>query len=160
LTSAPYNWLITDGGLFADAFKMIWNTNNGDVQPTVILPLVEGGTYSFTVEWGDGNSDAITSWDQSETTHTYASGGTYEVFISGTIEGWSFEVQANSANAQKLTQINKWGPLKLGNVGGYFENCSNLSYILSQAALDLTGVTDLSKMFRGCNSLSIAWYLD
>jgi len=35
------------------------------------------GTYNTLVDWGDGNSDLITSWNQAEVTHTYATADIY-----------------------------------------------------------------------------------
>lgn len=46
-----------------------------DWTDTFTLPLVSYGKYDFSVDWGDGNSDRITAWDQAEKTHNYASSG-------------------------------------------------------------------------------------
>ena len=37
--------------------------------------------------------------------------------ITGLVRGWRF---ANSGDRLKLTNISQWGPLQLGNDGGYF----------------------------------------
>ncbi len=36
-------------------------TSTNDFE-SISLPLVSNGTYSFFVDWGDGNNDIITSW--------------------------------------------------------------------------------------------------
>jgi hypothetical protein len=41
------------------------------------LPLISTGNYNFVVDWGDGNTDTITVWNQAETLHTYATEGQY-----------------------------------------------------------------------------------
>ena len=53
-------------------FVSQWKTDNPGVSNNdqITLPLVSGGTYNFLVQWGDGNSDTITVWNQAETTHT------------------------------------------------------------------------------------------
>ena len=77
-----------------NAFISIWNTTltciGSSASNQVWLPLEINGTYDFTVAWGDGTNDTITSWDQAEVTHTYTSPGTYTVAITGSIEGWQF----------------------------------------------------------------------
>ena len=47
------------------------------------MALKNTGTYNFTIDWGDGNSDVITSWDQAEVYHTWAGTGPYTCSING-----------------------------------------------------------------------------
>ena len=109
----------------ASMFVSEWKTDNttGSVSGSnqISLPLESDGTYNFTVDWGDGSSDTITSWNQAEVTHTYAFSGTYTVKISGTIEGFRFN---NGGDRTKIIDISQWGILKLGNNGTYFSGCS------------------------------------
>ena len=130
-------------------FISLWDTSLGDGNPTIALPLYDGGNYYFTVNWGDGNSDVITAWDQLEVTHTYVTGGQYTIIITGTIEGWSFN---EIGDCGKLKKIQNIGILKLGNIGGYFAGCNNLTSI--KGTFDLTGVTNMSGMFSNCSSLT------
>jgi len=44
-------------------------------------------TYDFTVDWGDGTENTITSYNQPEIEHTYATAGTYTIAIHGTMGG-------------------------------------------------------------------------
>jgi PKD repeat protein len=69
------------------------------------LPFVGGGTYSCSVDWGDGNTDVISSFNQAETLHTYSSGGVYTVKITGTFKGWTFGVTPNPNDAPKMLEI-------------------------------------------------------
>lgn len=138
-------------------FITTWKTDNkGSItgesdSNQVVLPLVSEGSYDFDVSWGDGTSDHIASYSDPARTHTYASAGTYEVWITGTIEGFSFGV--NRSDRLKLIGILAWGNLRLGNSGWYFGNCSNLR-ITATDSLDLTGTTNFRGFFRGCTSLS------
>ena len=101
------------------SFVSRWDTIRGGVSSStqIKFPLVSSGTYDFTVDWGDGTTDTITSYDQAEVTHTYISEGTYSVVIDGTLTGWQFN---NAGDEEKLTNITQWGNLSLGNSGGYF----------------------------------------
>ena len=47
------------------------------------LPTNANGTYNFVVDWGDGSTDTITGYRQSEVTHTYSTGGVYTITITG-----------------------------------------------------------------------------
>ena len=117
---------------------------------TFALPLEASGTYDFIVDWGDGNSDHITTWNDAAVTHTYASAGTHTVSISGTIQGWRFN---NVGNKTKIYDIKSWGSLRLGNSGGYFYGCSNLT-VSATDVLDLTGTITFLTAFYGCSSLT------
>jgi hypothetical protein len=50
-------------------FVSTWDTTKaGSASDTVVLPLLSGGTYSGTIYWGDGNSDALSYANR---THTF-----------------------------------------------------------------------------------------
>ena len=100
------------------------------------------------MDWGDGSSEVITTWDQPGVTHTYGSSGIYTLNITGTIEGWKI---SGNQDKLKITNISNWGPFKLGNAGpseagSYFNGTSNLK-ITATDILDLTGTTNLSYAF-------------
>ncbi len=119
---------------------------------TFTLPIYNGGTYDFAVNWGDGNSDTITAFDDAAVTHTYADSGatTYTVSITGIITGFRF----NSVGDRLLMRdIKSWGPLNVGNNGGYFYGCSNLT-ISATDVLDLTNTFSMASGLRSCSSLT------
>jgi surface protein len=134
-------------------FISVWDTTkispNSSFDNQIELPLISDGTYNFSVEWGDGTSDRITTWNQLETTHTYASQNNYTINIKGMIVGWSF---VNTGDKLKLFEIKQWGVLQLGNSGKNFYGCSNLK-ITASDILNLTNTTSLESTFRGCSSI-------
>jgi surface protein len=144
--------------ILSTAFISTWNTNNttgsSSASNQIKLPLDSGGFYNFTVDWGDGTSDLITSWNQPETLHTYATAGTYTIGIVGTIQEWSFGNSIVNDN-EKLLSISSWGFLEFGLVSDQnFLSCVNL---------DLSGVTDIPNLsasvmfnnaFFNCTSLT------
>lgn len=156
----------------ADIFSTQWKTDNaGDTNSTSIaLPLESSGNYSFTVDWGDGTQDTITTWNQTETTHDYGTAGTYTVNISGTIEGWRFgRGSTDYGDAKKFVSVDQWGTLVLKNyssdlfAGAYFYETSNLAIPASDApnlsqaqsmerAFSNSGITDPS----GINSWDVS----
>ncbi|MFW9963828.1 MAG: BspA family leucine-rich repeat surface protein, partial [Candidatus Sifarchaeia archaeon] len=137
----------------AELFVSDWNTTltstGSSDSNQVRLPLEEGGTYQFLVDWGDAHSDMIDTWNQPEVTHSYTSAGVYTIRIGGTLVGWRFN---NEGDRLKLVEISQWGQVRLGNSGGYFYGCSNLN-LTANDSLNLTGTTSLSGLFLHCERL-------
>ncbi len=102
------------------------------------------------VDWGDGSSETITSWDSPGKTHTYATPDSYIVTIAGTISGWSF---SPSGDNKKILEITNWGALGFGDTSSQFHGCSNLT-ISATDTPDLSGTTSFFRMFSGCGSLT------
>jgi surface protein len=128
-------------------FTTEWTTTANSEQ--ISLPYGVG-TYSGTIDWGDGNTDVN---DGSITSHTYATAGTYTVIITGDCTGWYF---GNSGGSTNFTSVVNWGQLQLGpdNYGYNFAFCPNLDLSSVQGTLDLTGVTVLDALFLDCTSLT------
>ena len=138
---------IISGGSFKKPFVFTVVTAGAD---TFQLPIYNGGTYDFHIDWGDSSSNDITAWDDAATNHSYAGAGTYEITITGIITGWRFNL---AGDRTLIHNISSWGPLNLGNLGGYFYGCSNLT-VTATDILDLTGTTTFYKAFRACTSLT------
>ena len=137
-------------------FVSVWDTtrtSTGSSTATQVkLPLISTGTYNFIVDWGDGTSDKITTWNQAQTTHTYATTGTYQVVITGTIQGFRF---ANTGDRLKILSIFKWGTaFRLGATDSHFHGCENLQLNQVEDVLDLAGVTTFANIFNSCSSLT------
>jgi hypothetical protein len=136
-------------------FISLWDTTlvstGSSTNRQVKLPLVNTGSYNFTVNWGDGRSDLITSWNQAETLHTYDVAGSYTIIITGVIVGWSFNLTGDKL---KLVEIFQWGCFNSGNAINCFADCNNLELDNVVDTLDLTGVTTLRGFFWLCTSLT------
>lgn len=139
-------------------FISVWKTDNTTTGSSnsnqVALPLESTGTYNFSVDWGDGTINQITSYNDPTVTHTYSTAGTYQLTITGTIKGFSFYNPNNGSygDVRKILTIKQWGILNLGNNGYYFCGCNNLT--ITATDLDLTGTTNLSYAFADCTSLT------
>lgn len=114
------------------------------------LPLTNNGVINFTIDWGDGNTDTITSYNQAETTHTYASPGVYEVAItSGVLRGWQF---GGSGDRNKLIEIYDWSVWEFNTIGA-FRGCNNL--ISSATSVPtITGNDTLVTMFQNASNFN------
>ena len=109
------------------------------------LPFIVGSDYRCVVDWGDGTNDNITYYNQVETTHTYPSGGTYEIKISGKCDKFSF---VNLNDKLKITDIVQWGNIVWKDFNDSFYGCSSLSGYSAIDSPILEYVTDLTGMFR------------
>jgi surface protein len=128
------------------------NTSSGSSTSTQFsLPLVNGGNYDFEVQWGDGNSDTITAWDDTKKTHTYTSAGTYTVKISGICRGWQFN---NGGDRLKMLNITRWGCFESGNTIGTFRGCANLNLTNIYDIPNLANTTTFSFFFANCTGLT------
>lgn len=143
----------SSGGTVADHFK---------------LPLASAGLYAFSVNWGDGTSDYIDTWNASTTEHTYSpSAPGYPLFtvsITGPCWGWMFN---NSGDKLKLMSILQWGDgWRFAGVStvnayagawGHFYGCANLDILASDAPrMDAPVVNNESYLaypFIGCTNL-------
>lgn len=127
-------------------FITTWQTNAPGATNTsqLRLPLESAGTYDFVVDWGDGSQDTITSYNQAEATKTYMVPGTYDVTITGQIEGFSF---SGSSEASKFLDVKQWGNVKLGNNGNQFANTRNLEGFSAVDVPDLSNLTNANRMF-------------
>ena len=100
-------------------FVTVWNVaSDGE---TVTLPLLSGGVYSGTIDWGDGGSTSVLSF--ANRAHVYATAGTYTITISGSdIQGFRF---ANGGDKLKIADISNFGNLTITTDQAFF-GCVNL----------------------------------
>lgn len=158
------------------AFVTVWQTDattvHGDAitdERTVVLPLVAGGTYDLTVDWGDDTTSKVTSYGDPDRTHEYAVPGTYVVVLRGLLEGWHFDFTCwvedeghcldSTSDAHKLREIRQWGTFHFGSPPSSFENCSAL--VINAADVpDLSPPVTLARAFKGCESLGVTSAFD
>ena len=121
-------------------------TSNND---QFTLPLESSfGTNVATpaiVEWGDGSTDTISSYNQAEITHTYSSAGSYTIKISDYMRGWRFN---NGGDSRKMIEISNWG-IYVNNRGNNFYDCRNMDV----TATDKPILEGVGSMFRECHKL-------
>jgi surface protein len=129
------------------SFRIDTTQTSGTATPNnqFLLPLGGSTPPNFTINWGDGTSDVITSDSQPEVLHTYASPGEYFVEItSGVITNWRFQ---GAGDAVKLMEIYDWSKWNL-NFAGAFDGCNNL--VSSATSVPTISSTSLSATFRDC----------
>jgi surface protein len=160
LNNARQNWIDTQnkGPLYSstpllspsfliDTSIVVEGTTTNDNQ--FQLPLTDVGVINFTIDWGDGTTDNITSYNQASTLHTYPTSGEYSITItSGVLRGWSFN---NSGDAVKFKEIYDWSVWDINTTGSFY-GCSNL--VSSATSVPTISTNDLTQTFRGCTNFN------
>ena len=108
------------------------------------LPLISSGTISMNVDWGDGTSDVITTYNQAETLHTYAASGVYTIKITNEVRGWQF---INGGDKLKMNDISNWGQFNITNNQSFY-GCSNMTSTATDSPIIESWT--LFRTFRGC----------
>jgi len=123
--------------------KMQFTT--ASINQSVILPHLSGYVYDYTVNWGDGNSNRVTSSGDTGATHIYSTIGTYTVSISGTCETIYF----NGGGSNLLvTKVLQWGDIGLKQIR--FNSCTNLNSIPNDIVGGLSKVITFDYTFNYC----------
>ena len=154
------------------SFKSVWKTTEANERIT--LPIHEGGTYDFTVNWGDGTeTQEVNSHDDEHREHTYTQAATYTVTITGTLVGFNFNQVPDSKN--HIIEVKEWGELafwgeltekevaeinedpegsKHSDKFGYFKECTNLKSFATTDGPDLSNTNNLMFLFAECNNFN------
>lgn len=114
----------------------------------LILPLVSGYNYNFTVDWGDGSSSTVSAWNDANATHTYATAGDYLVVIDGVMEALGYPSDCN------IKRVYNLGLMNWKNLASAFETNKLISFKTGNT--DTSLVTDLSWTFEGTTNLASA----
>jgi surface protein len=111
------------------------------------------GSYNCTVDWGDGTSDTITTFNDPSWTHDFGVAGTYQIKISGS--AFTKMEFANTNDKDKLISIDNWGLFSFGTSGLFaFWGCSNLVINATDRPKNLISTTNLQEVFRACSSIT------
>lgn len=127
-------------------FKTLWSIGAGQ---SITLPLVNGYSYDFFVDWGDGTSNYIDSYNSENRIHTYSSVGEYVVSIRGICEGWNF--QTVSTSRLLITKVLDFGEVEFKKLSFY--DCNNLNEIDGQ--INGSNITNFQNCFYSNQLTSI-----
>lgn len=131
------------------AFEMtIDTTKAGSASDTFILGAGNIGTYNATIDWGDGTTSTITTYNDADLTHVYSVGGVYQVKISG-----DFNWIKNGGDRLKVISIDNWGTIQWLSLEAAFSSCSNMD-ILATDIPNVSMVTAFNSIFAACTSIT------
>jgi surface protein len=135
------------GECINEDFVTIWQVD--DITTPFRLPkqgfLPEGKSY--TIDWGDGTSDANTYTNVDVPTHSYSTAGAHQITYSGDFTQLRFE------DRDDLLGVANWGNTQWTSMNSMFKGCSKFNNIPSTAP-DLTFTNDLSNMLQGASSFN------
>ena len=148
-----YGWTITDGGqAVSPEFVFSINTENISSGSSDLnqfkLPIQAPSTINSLVDWGDGTSDMITSYDQPEIKHTYSVAGEYTIKMNGVVNGWRFN---NTGDRNKLLYVLNWGVFDI-NIYRTFQGCANFNSLAIDSPTISTN--DLNAVFYYCDNFN------
>ena len=130
-------------------FTFTITTTSSPQNFTLPLVAVGGHTHDFVVDWGDETSSTITSWDDPDKVHEYATAGNYTVKIAGECPSFYFN---NGGDKLLITSVVSWGvDVDLRKLSFY--GCSNLISLPNEAG-KLSLPTDFFYSFFNCTSLT------
>ncbi len=136
-------------------FITTWKTDNpGSSNDNQITIPTTGVGYDYNINWGDGSPIDVSVTGTK--THTYAISGTYTVTITGIFPRIYFNgggFFGDNTDFEKLLTIENWGTNAWTSMANAFSGCKNLR-INTTVSPDLSGVTDLTYMFRECEVLN------
>lgn len=102
----------------------------------------------MTVDWGDGNTSIVTSYDDADIDHTYSAAGDYTLTITGTAQAWYFH---NTGDKDKIISVTNLGAMGWTDLQSAFKGCSKMT---SFAGGDTSAVTNMSDMFSTATGLT------
>ena len=164
----------------ATSFVTTWDTSDN---PRIVLPLVDpdGGVdeeLSFTIDWGDGTTEAqcmntFTSIAEAVISHSYVGNEpSSTITISGDrLPGWSAGAHLQGFAPPEpgyrgpqwpvslLQSVDQWGGFRFGNPADiyskpYFAGASSLTSVPADEPPGLDSLDDLSSMFAGATSFN------
>jgi energy-converting hydrogenase Eha subunit F len=127
----------------------------------ITLPLLNGYTYDFTIDWGDGSSiGTVTSYNDADATHTFMA-GTYDITINGICQCFrtaTFSIydqldESIGNIAPYITEIKQWGICDFLSLS--FSVCDYLSSIPNGKITGADNVTDIRGLFMTTSITSI-----
>ncbi len=142
-----YGWTIIDAGESLDCFipfVTTWQTTSPNESITV---PTTGTGYNYTVDWGDGTVDTVTT---GSAIHSYTIPGIHTVAISGDFPRIYFN---NTGDKDNILSVERWGDIAWQNMANAFMGATNLQ-INALDVPDLSQVLDMSFMFAGAISLN------
>lgn len=130
---------------FSQNFRTVWRTTSPN--ESITIPTFGGG-YNYTVNWGDGNSDA---GQTGNAMHTYTVAGDYTVTISGSFPSIYF---SNGGDKDKIISIEEWGSsITWRSMQSAFYGCSNLVNNATDVPIFHSDVTSFNLTFQNCSNL-------
>ena len=150
-----------------EALILVYNVSAGD---EIELPYGlnyynnegrQNAKFDFTVDWGDGNTDAITNTDITDKMrHQYTTAGEKKITINGTFESlcgiyYDYENRENiyHKGIDKIARVEQWGLTELKEIS--LDYCTSLTQIAAPTKNSFKNLTEFSYTFDNTAITSI-----
>ncbi|TAE68714.1 MAG: BspA family leucine-rich repeat surface protein [Bacteroidetes bacterium] len=133
----------------ANAFVTTWVTTDN-----TITILTNGGGYNYSVVWTNpttGVAGNATGLANNYTITGLTNNETYQVAITGAFP--QFYMDYNATERTKIKTIAQWGNIAWISMNSAFKGCDALTYTATDVP-NLSGVIDMSDMFRNCTNFN------
>ena len=121
-----------------DAFIATFRTTSAN--ESITLPYPSIGTYSGTIDWGDGT---VVANSFANSTHTYTVAGDYDVTILGEFD---YGFNGSNASRRKIIDVKQWGN-GITILKQAFYDARSLN-VTATDILDLGITTDIRELFQ------------
>jgi surface protein len=115
----------------------------------VSLYSLPGGTFNANIEWGDGANSTVTSWNDADMKHTYATAGDHVINITGNFPNVIFD---GPSTRDQLTSVLQLGEVGWTRLDRAFSGCPNLTSF-TVGRTNTSAVVNTNGMFRFCTGL-------
>ena len=148
------------------AASMKFTIKTIDPSSEFVIPIdALTGTYTLTVDWGDGNSDPYSSGTAKDAVkHTYTDAGTYQITVTSSeaddtqeqMPRWSVDLVYPFPSVCNYLVSMDTPMLNMGSttLESCFYNCGNLTFISAGLFDKNTAVTDFKDCFYYCEKLT------
>lgn len=125
-------------------------TVDTSVSLTFIFPFNGTSSQSYTVFWGDGDSDIIPAFNASPVSHVFSEADVFEIIVRGQMPQFYFN---DGGSKLVLKTVEQWGS-HFFNFNRSFYGCANLESIPQEPMPDPSSGT-ANRCFTGCLGLQI-----
>ena len=119
---------------------------NVSANESFTIPTYNMSGYNYSINWGNGSPLAYcTTWDDVNSTYSYAEAGTYLIQIKGSFP--RIYTAGHHNLAYKITRVLQWGNVGFQSFNHGFYGCGNLQSLPDGPITGAEDVTDFSDCF-------------
>ena len=138
------------GGVEVGTTDFVFTVETTGAEETFTIPC-KSGTFNATVDWGDETATSeITTYNDADLAHEYASAGEHEIRISGTFPNIYFN---NTGDKLKIISVSNLGDVGWTTLENAFYGCSNMMSFTA-GNTDTSSVTNMYAMMYGWSSMT------
>jgi len=116
---------------------------------SVTIPFASGGTYSGSINWGDGTITTFAAYNAAGCTHSYSAAGVFTILVFGAFP--KFNVN-NGTFKSYLTNIYQFGSNQFTQFNVF--GCTLLTHVQAGDTPTFIATTSLANCLRGCTNIT------